>query len=645
MEMRKTHLSKVQPMKWRKSSLVICAALLFLLGVIGNNAAAIAADSSSGEKTSAKRMAGITVTYKEAVLEGYGIEKRERVPEANDTLYNGEGYVSFFFEENKSTSDPIGSATFKVNVPEAGLYALTVGYYIPQGYGNKATVIQVNGMGTEELTLEALPAEQVREEKMLTKIMLNAGSNTIQFMRGWGYYGIEYIKLDLADPPEPGYLKATDILTNPNATLEARALMNYLLNQYGRKIISGQHTLQDAEWINQQIGKYPAILSSDLMDYSPSRVEKGAVSSEIEKLLQWHERGGIVSLCWHWNAPKGIGGDEPDREWWRGFYTEFTTFDVEYALQHPESEDYQLLLRDIDAIAVQLKRLQDHHVPVLWRPLHEAEGGWFWWGAKGPEPAKQLYRLMYDRLTNHHKLNNLIWVWNSVQEEWYPGDDVVDVVTVDIYNPTGDYHPNISKYDKLLSLTSSKKIAALAENGPIPDPDLLQGYGADWSFFTTWTGDHIRDGKTNTLEHLHKVYHHDYVLTLDELPADLFTSLMYKAEYGQPFGLFKEEGHRSTTSGFVSSQKGTNGKLKFKVNVAPGTYTVTVRYKAVKGEKQGKAIVNSQSAIKYTLSATKTWKEIPIGQITLPKGENVIEFPSIGAGVSMDYVKLTRSSE
>ncbi|MCA1292322.1 beta-mannanase [Paenibacillus sp. alder61] len=625
--------------KRRKTSFIIGVILLFLLGSMGYTAGSATADSSAG-KTFAKPTKAITVSYKDAVLEGYGIEKRGRVPEAKDTLYDGEGYISFFFEEVANAAKPIGSATFMVNVPEAGLYKLSVGYYLPQGNGDKVTAIRVNGAGAGELTLDTPPAGTVRAEKTITKVMLNAGSNTVTILRGWGYYGIEHIKLEPADPPVPGPKKATDILTNPDATPEARALMNYMLNQYGRKIISGQHTLEDAEWIRQQTGKSPAILSGDLMDYSPSRVEKGAASTEIEKMIQWYERGGIVSLCWHWNAPKGIGNEEPGREWWRGFYTEFTTFDVAYALQHPDSEDYRLLIRDIDAIAVQLKRLQDHNVPVLWRPLHEAEGGWFWWGAKGPEPAKQLYRLMYERLTHHHKLNNLIWVWNSEKEEWYPGNEVVDIVSVDIYNPAGDYHPNIAKYDNLLALSNQKKIVALAENGPIPDPDLLRVYGADWNFFSTWTGEHIRDGKTNTLEHLKKIYHHDYILTLDELPADLYSSLTYQAEHGVPIGLALDK-RDSYASEFATVRDGTSGKLRIKANAAPGTYTLTVRYKADNGQKKGKVMVNNRPALNYTFTGTKMWKNAALGQMTLRKGENIIDIQPLGGGVSIDYVKLT----
>ena len=75
--------------------------------------------------------------------------------------------------------------------------------------------------------------------------------------------------------------------------------------------------------------------------------------------------------------------------------------------------EYNATLRDLDAIAVQLKKLEASKVPILWRPLHEAGGKWFWWGAKSNSAAISLYSLMYDRYTNYHKINNLIWVWST----------------------------------------------------------------------------------------------------------------------------------------------------------------------------------------------------------------------------------------
>ena len=221
-------------------------------------------------------------------------------------------------------------------------------------------------------------------------------------------------------------------LNNPNAHAEAKTLYKYLLSIYGKKILSGQQELSWSNWIGTQIGKIPALVSVDLIDYSPSRVERGTVGTAVEEAITHHNRGGIVSVLWHWNAPTGLYDTEA-RKWWSGFYTDATDFDIAATLANPTGANYTLIVRDIDAIAVQLKKLQAAGVPVLWRPLHEAEGGWFWWGAKGPEAAKKLYALLHQRLVEHHGINNLIWVWNSIAPEWYPGDGTVDILSADVY--------------------------------------------------------------------------------------------------------------------------------------------------------------------------------------------------------------------
>ena len=68
-----------------------------------------------------------------------------------------------------------------------------------------------------------------------------------------------------------------------------------------------------------------------------------------------------------------------------------------------------------------LRPFCEKEIPILWRPFHESDGTWFWWGAKGAEPVKKLYRIMYERFVGLHHLNNLIWVWNSHVKEFYPG--------------------------------------------------------------------------------------------------------------------------------------------------------------------------------------------------------------------------------
>ena len=70
---------------------------------------------------------------------------------------------------------------------------------------------------------------------------------------------------------------------------------------------------------------------------------------------------------------------------------------------------------------------------MLWRPLHEASNGDFWWG-NDKEAYKWLWKLMYERQTKYHKLNNLIWVWSAQNADWYVGDEYCDVLSCDVYD-------------------------------------------------------------------------------------------------------------------------------------------------------------------------------------------------------------------
>ena len=173
----------------------------------------------------------------------------------------------------------------------------------------------------------------------------------------------------------------------------------------------------------------------------------------------------------------------------RGFYTNSTNFDVQAALANHSSPQYGQLINDIDAIAVQLKKFQDAGVPVVWRPLHKTQGGWFWWGAKGPEAFVQLWRLMHDRLTNVDGLHNLIWTYTSSDAQqdfrkWYPGDDVVDVVGMDNYvdkssSMSGQWYDMLDEYN-------GRKMIALSETGNLPNIDLMRKLGVHWDWFNPW---------------------------------------------------------------------------------------------------------------------------------------------------------------
>jgi mannan endo-1,4-beta-mannosidase len=415
--------------------------------------------------------------------------------------YSGTGYVGDF----QNSADGVRFAV--LGTP--ALYSLTIRYRAV--YGFKKARIEFNGNPFGEVDLNGA---NDWTELVAAKLLMVNGTNVITIYANWAYWELDNIEIHPAQPVvQP---PASGLPIDPLATNQAKHLLSFLQSQYGSKTLSGQQELSEAQWVQQNVGKFPALVGFDFMDYSPSRVERGATSQAVEQSFQWTGMGGITTFCWHWNAPTGLI-DTVGKEWWRGFYTDATTFDLQAALNEgPTGQNYTLLIRDIDAIAVQLKRLQAANIPVLFRPLHEAEGGWFWWGAKGPEPCKQLYRILFDRITNYHQIHNLLWVWNSVNPDWYPGADVCDIVSFDSYPNGPDHSAQDTKFYQLVELGGRTKVVAMAENGPVPSPDMMHIYGSVWSYFVTWNG-FQRDTSINTLSFLQSVYNDSRVITLGDL--------------------------------------------------------------------------------------------------------------------------------
>jgi hypothetical protein len=309
-----------------------------------------------------------------------------------------------------------------------------------------------------------------------------------------------------------------DTPVTPGASREAQSLLTFFANTYGKKIISGQ---QDGWWrtnglsvelnyITNTTGKLPALIGMDVSGYTDRSARRDAKHRLMKRAADWfNQRNGIVEFCWHWRAPM----NEP------AFYTKDTTFDISRAVT-PGTPEYAATMRDLDLIADELEVLRDDHVPVLWRPLHEANGRWFWWGAGGPEPFKKLWRMMFENFTVKHHLNNLIWVFSPGAETdlaaWYPGDAYVDIIGTDHYPLDGNHNSAKDVFDELTKMTRGKKLIALGENGPIPNPALMKQEKAGWLFFTTWSGSILFE-KT-TPEQLREYYNNPYVLNLGDLP-------------------------------------------------------------------------------------------------------------------------------
>ncbi len=311
------------------------------------------------------------------------------------------------------------------------------------------------------------------------------------------------------------------IPVNKNATAKAWKLLDYLCSVAGNGIITGQHTqtipMEEIDYIHDRTGRYPLLRGFELLGYSPN-INYDDASDEcltevyenrntMETARKWAKNGeGIVTICWHWFSPTG-GRD-------KSFYAEHTDFDAKRVLVEG-TEERRAFYSDMDVIAGELEKFLEDDIPLLWRPFHEADGKWFWWGARGHETGRELYKLMFDYYVNCKHLDNLLWVWNSPAKEGYPGDEYVDVISRDVYLPDGfmstDYR---AEYEELIRNTTSEKVAALGEVGYIPDVDMLAESRVPWAYYMNWSKEWCIGEEHNPLSNLKKMYESDYSLKL-----------------------------------------------------------------------------------------------------------------------------------
>ena len=411
-----------------------------------------------------------------------------------------------------------------VTVSESGYYKIKL-YSRGEG-SNKINNLSVNGSNVGTFSSANGSAYKA---STVNGIYLKKGQNTVKITMSWGYFSLDYITIEKMDASNS--YTAAENLVDPYASQSTQRLYSYMKDVYGKKVITGQYCdggLNGTEFkaIKSATGQTPAMLGLDFMRYTPCRVQNGDTSDAVEKAIEFSQAGGIVTFCWHWNVPdkyllSGTDGGNP--RWWGGFYTknvDRSKFSLTKIMNGSDPEGYNTLMSDVDEIAKQLKRLSDADVPVLFRPLHEASGGWFWWGADGSEAYKKLWQAIYDKLTNEYKLDNIIWVWNGQAANWYPGDEYVDIIGEDIYPGTRDYSAQSSKYLEATDYSPNGKIVALTENGCLFDLDKAFEANTAWSYFGTWSGEFcISSSEKYTEKSMwQKVYNSDYAVTLSSLP-------------------------------------------------------------------------------------------------------------------------------
>ena len=285
---------------------------------------------------------------------------------------------------------------------------------------------------------------------------------------------------------------------NPSATARARAVLDYLSDLPSRpekRVLSGQFTdygpgakLALCEEAFQQTGHWPAMIGLDYADYSEGR-HRLHTQAVNRIAIDYARRGGLVTISVHLPNPANPkGGGLRDKG-----------VDLETLLT-PGHENHRRWMEQLDLMAAGLAELRDAGVVVLWRPFHEMNGDWFWWGGKEPEAFRKLWRQMFDHFTAARKLDNLIWVYgpnhgNKVAA-YYPGDRFADVVGLDAYTDFVD-PSHIKGYRELAALPKPFGLTEFGPHGasnPPGDydyPRLLKGIDEHFpktSFFLAWHG-------------------------------------------------------------------------------------------------------------------------------------------------------------
>ncbi|HEX3048112.1 MAG TPA: glycosyl hydrolase, partial [Bacillota bacterium] len=252
---------------------------------------------------------------------------------------------------------------------------------------------------------------------------------------------------------------------------------------HGAQIADGSNTFVSYTSLGENLyattGKYVGILG---VDYEHEKIYTPAELSLCNQILiNYWNSGGLITVNWSPHNP--WLNDETDIINHPGVWTDTRSYDTagQYNLTNvdltklvdPNDPIRKVWLRKLDRIAAALLELKNAGVVVLWRPMQEMNGDWFWWGytknPDNPDAYKNVFIDMYNYFTNVKGLNNLLWVYSpastgSKSFSWdYPGGQYVNVVAVTAYND----NLSVSCYQEM---TSFNRPMAMAEYGGADNP-------------------------------------------------------------------------------------------------------------------------------------------------------------------------------
>jgi hypothetical protein len=325
---------------------------------------------------------------------------------------------------------------------------------------------------------------------------------------------------------------------DPDLSPEARRVLEYLTSVYGRKTLTAVSRYGGGPAaVLHMTGREPAISGTDICGFARKDSDQyhATVKGTVAQCLRWwQEKGGLLTLHYHWGLP----GDPEGTAWGDKNRNERVRIDLAKATT-PGTDEHRAVLADLRVTADYLKQLADAGVPVLWRPLHEIDGNWFWWtDPETPENTAALWRMMFDYFVKERGLHNLIWVYNAAhvthglkkrdatlddeiayRRRFYPGDRYVDIASIDTYsNPKlgwgAPWDDARRRAFELMERVAPDKMLAVGEDAALINPDVVQKEGPGWLYCLAW----FAGGKSNPPDWMQKTFNHDAMLTLDELP-------------------------------------------------------------------------------------------------------------------------------
>ncbi|GGJ42274.1 glycosyl hydrolase [Deinococcus roseus] len=294
------------------------------------------------------------------------------------------------------------------------------------------------------------------------------------------------------------------------------SVLDYIKSISGKYTIAGQHNREPnsdptkwTRYIQSTTGKTPGLWGGDFLFLQDDINNRQTMVNQAKAQFK---SGAVVALTWHVCPPT---------------VSEPCNWDSGGILSHLSDAQWSQLITPgsalnnawkvrLDKIVPYLQDLKNNGVQALFRPIHEMNDGWSWWGGRpGVNGSKKLYQITYDYLVKTKGITNLIWVWNVKDvgmdrlADYYPGADYVDVASVDMWYK--DF-PTSSDYNSMLSIAGSKPIA-LAEVGKVPSPSQLTSQPR-WAYFMTWAEYAQTVNTPATLTATHQAAN---VLTRDEL--------------------------------------------------------------------------------------------------------------------------------